>query len=153
MAIALRSARFISKNASLEIRECADRTQIQIVAESDGTVYDRYVLTLSASDWAKLIRLPYLHRAERDRRAQTPANVLGTFTLVDDMTSLEIRERPDRESVQIIIRDLEDGDEDGASIELTAEQWLYLCRLDYVTRKPLTDFPPPPPERPHATVH
>jgi|SRR5437660_6559546 len=133
MAITLRSARFIAEGASLEVRECADRTQIQIVAENDPPMAsDRYLLTLSASDWTKLIKLPYLDRSECERVEQLRVNVLETFTLVEDRTSLEVRERPDRESLLIIVRDIDDGAEDGTSIELTAEQWQYLRGLDYV---------------------
>jgi len=154
MAIALRSARFIAEGASLEVRECADRTQIQIVAESDRPIAsDQYLLTLSASDWGKLIQLPYLDRSECVHLEQPPVNVLETFTLVEDRTSLEVRERPDRSGLLIIVRDIDDGDEDGTSIPLTAEQWQYLCGLDYVRSNEPRTFPPVFPEPPHSRVH
>ncbi len=154
MAIALRSARFIAEGASLEVRECADRTQIQIVAERDRpTASDRYLLTLRASDWAKLIKLPYLERSECERLEQPPVNVLETFTLVEDRTSLEVRERPDRSGLLIVVRDIDDGDEDGTSIELTAQQWQYLCGLDYVSNDETPDFFPIAHEPPQSRVH
>jgi hypothetical protein len=153
MAIALRSARFIAEGASLEVRECADRTQIQLVAESRPIASDQYLLTLSASDWAKLIRLPYLDRSECERLEQPPVNVLETFTLVEDRTSLEVRERPGRSGLLIIIRDIDDGDEDGTSIELTTEQWQYLCGLDYIRNDRPRDFLPVISEAAHPTVH
>ena len=154
MAIALRSARFIAEGASLEVRECADRTQIQLVAETDRPVAsDQYLLTLSASDWAQLIKLPYLDRSECERLEQPPVNVVETFTLVEDRTSLEVRERPGRPGLLIIVRDIDDGDEDGTSIELTAEQWQYLCGLDYVRNDKPRDFPAISAERAHSRVH
>jgi hypothetical protein len=154
MAIALRSARFIAEGASLEVRECADRTQIQIVAENDPPMAsDRYLLTLSASDWARLINLPYVDRSDCERHEQPPVNVLETFTLVEDRTSLEVRERPDRESLLIIVRDIDDGAEDGTSIELTAEQWQYLRGLDYVGNEPPPGFSPIVARPSQSTVH
>ena len=129
MAIALRSVRFFDGLASLEIRECADRSMIQLVVE---TAPDRdaepCMMTLTAAEWCQLMNLPYIDRTKRDGAA--PKNVLETFTLVDDQMSVEVRERADRSSVLIVVTG-DDLAEASALIELTAEQWEYLRRLDY----------------------
>jgi hypothetical protein len=150
MALALRSARFTTDHGTLEVRECADCTQVQILVESGPPLgADTHVLTLTAEEWGQLTRLPYVDRSERERREQTPDNVLETFLLMDEHTSFEIRERRDGRSVLIVVSTV-DPDEAAAFIELTAEQWRYLCSLDYV-REPGRDAPPPSQVRRQAT--
>src|SRR3954452_11454320 len=103
MALALRSARFTTDHGTLEIRECADCTQVQILVESGPPLAtDTHVLTLTADEWGQLTRLPYVDRCERERHDQPPDNVLETFLLMDEQTSFEIRERRDRRSVLIV---------------------------------------------------
>jgi hypothetical protein len=150
MALALRSARFTTDHGTLEIRECADCTQVQILVESGPPMAsDTHVLTLTADEWGQLTRLPFVDRCERERHEQPPDNVLETFLLMDDHTSFEIRERRDRRSVLIVVSTV-DPDEDAAFIELTAEQWRYLCSLDYV-REAARDALPPQQARRAAT--
>ena len=151
MALALRSARFTTDHGTLEVRECADCTQVQILVESGPPLAtDTHVLTLTADEWGQLARLPFVDRSERERRDQPPDNVLETFLLMDEHTSFEIRERRDRRSV------LNRREHRGCPIrtrriiELTAEQWRYLCSLDYV-REPARDGLPPPAARRAAT--
>jgi hypothetical protein len=150
MALALRSARFTTDHGTLEVRECADCTQVQILVESGPPLAtDTNVLTLTADEWGQLTRLPYVDRCERERHDQPPDNVLETFLLMDEQTSFEIRERRDRRSVLIVVSTV-DPDQDAAFIELTAEQWRYLCGLDYV-REAARDALLPPPARRAAT--
>jgi len=60
-------------------------------------------------------------------------NVLETFTLVDEQMSVEVRERADRAAVVIVVNGGDDLTDAAALIELSAEQWEYLRRLDYTT--------------------
>lgn len=129
MAIALRSVRFFDGLVSLEIRECADRSMIQLVVETaSDKETEPCMMTLTASEWYQITNLPYFDRSKGE--GAPPKNVLETFTLVDDQMSVEIRERADRASVLIVVNgdELEDA---SALIELSAEQWEYLRRLDY----------------------
>src|ERR671930_204859 len=102
MAIALRAVRFLDAFASLEIRECADRSMIQLVVErsSDKTA-EPYMMTLTASEWLQLTSLPYVDRSKCAE--PPPKNVLETFTLVDEQMSVEVRERADRAAVVIVV--------------------------------------------------
>jgi len=132
MAIALRSVRFLDGFASLEIRECADRSMIQLVVETapDKTA-EPYMMTLTAAEWLQLMSLPYVDRAKcAEPRTK---NVLETFTLVDEQMSVEVRERADRAAVVIVVNGGDDLTDAAALIELSAEQWEYLRRLDYTT--------------------
>ena len=130
MAIALRSVRFLDGFASLEIRECADRSMIQLVVEpSPDKTAEPYMMTLTASEWLQLTSLPYV---DRSKCAEAPPkNVLETFTLVDEQMSVEVRERADRAAVVIVVNGGDDLSDAAALIELSAEQWEYLRRLDY----------------------
>ena len=129
MAIALRSVRFFDGLASLEIRECADRSLIQIVVETGAdNETEPCMMTLTASEWYQLTNLPYVDRSKSE--GALPKNVLETFTLVDDQMSVEVRERADRASVLIVVHGDELADA-SAMIELTVDQWDYLRRLDY----------------------
>jgi hypothetical protein len=60
--------------------------------------------------------------------------VVETFTLVDEQMSVEVRERADRAAVVIVVNGGDDLTDAAAFIELSAEQWEYLRRLDYTTR-------------------
>src|SRR5262249_4483335 len=121
--------RFFNGLASLEIRECADRSMIQLVVEtSPDQETEPCMMTLTASEWYQLTNLPYVDRSKSE--GAPPKNVLETFTLVDEQMSVEIRERADRASVLIVVNGDELADA-SALIELTAEQWEYLRRLDY----------------------
>jgi hypothetical protein len=133
MAIALRSVRFLDGFTSLEIRECADRSMIQLVVEtaSDRTA-EPYMMTLTASEWCQLTSLPYVDRSKCTE--PPPKNVVETFTLVDEQMSVEVRERADRAAVVIVVNGGDDLTDAAAFIELSAEQWEYLRRLDYTTR-------------------
>jgi hypothetical protein len=133
MAIALRSVRFLDGFTSLEIRECADRSMIQLVVEtaSDRTA-EPYMMTLTASEWCQLTSLPYADRSKCTE--PPPKNVVETFTLVDEQMSVEVRERADRAAVVIVVNGGDDLTDAAAFIELSAEQWEYLRRLDYTTR-------------------
>ena len=129
MAIALRSVRFFDGLVSLEIRECADRSMIQLVVEtSQDNEAEPCMMTLTASEWYQLTNLPYVDRSKNE--GAPPKNVLETFTLVDDQMSVEVHERADRASVLIVVNGDELADA-SALIELTAEQWEFLRRLDY----------------------
>jgi hypothetical protein len=132
MAIALRSVRFLDGFASLEIRECADRSMIQLVVETapDRTT-EPYMMTLTASEWLQLTSLPYVDRSKC--ADAPPKNVLETFTLVDEQMSVEVRERADGAAVVIVVNGGDDLADAAAFIELSAEQWEYLRRLDYTT--------------------
>ena len=132
MAIALRSVRFLDGFASLEIRECADRSMIQLVVETapDRTA-EPYMMTLTASEWLQLMSLPYIDRSKCAE--PPPKNVLETFTLVDEQMSVEVHERADRAAVVIVVNGGDDLTDASALIELSAEQWEYLRRLDYTT--------------------
>ena len=133
MAIALRSVRFLDGFTSLEIRECADRSMIQLVVETapDRTA-EPYMMTLTASEWCQLTSLPYVDRSKCTE--PPPKNVVETFTLVDEQMSVEVRERADRAAVVIVVNGGDDLTDAAAFIELSAEQWEYLRRLDYTTR-------------------
>jgi hypothetical protein len=129
MAIALRSARFCGAFAVLEVRECADRSQIQIVVESGPQLATtRHVMTLTAEEWSQITGVPFIDDGRDDQ--ELPENVLETFTLVDENVSLEVHERADRSSVLIVVT-AADSDDDPATIELSADQWRYLQILDY----------------------
>ena len=133
MAIALRSVRFLDGFTSLEIRECADRSMIQLVVETapDRTA-EPYMMTLTASEWCQLTSLPYVDRSKCTE--PPPKNVVETFTLVDEQMSVEVRERADRAAVVIVVNGGDDLTDAAAFIELSAEQWEYLRRLDYTTQ-------------------
>jgi hypothetical protein len=88
------------------------------------------MMTLTASEWLQLTSLPYVDRSKCDG---PPKNVLETFTLVDEQISVEVRERADRAAVVIVVNGGDDLTDAAALIELSAEQWEYLRRLDYTT--------------------
>src|SRR4051812_31496386 len=51
LVVALRSARFLNEHATLEVRECADRREIQIIVEAGpATATSSQVLTLRAGE-------------------------------------------------------------------------------------------------------
>jgi hypothetical protein len=79
--------------------------------------------------------------------------VLETFALLDEHTSLEVRERSGRESVLILMNSVNNPDEDAAWIELADEQWRYLCGLDYVDIDPPADPEPPAVPESSDTIH
>jgi hypothetical protein len=139
MAIALRSARFCGAFAVLEVRECADRSQIQIVIESGPHLATtRHMMTLTAEEWSQITALPFIDDGSEDQ--ELPTNVFETFTLVDENTSLEVHERPDRNSVLIVVTGV-NSDDDPAMIELNADQWRYLQILDYTRVGSPRSFP------------
>ena len=130
MLTALRSAKFMDAHSTLEVRECADRAQVQILVESHSRMGEQHVLMLSTADWSQLMQLPYVDRLDCDQR---PDNILEAFMLADEHTSLEIHERADANTVLIVMNGRSDrADEDAIMIELTAAQWRYLCSLDYL---------------------
>ena len=89
------------------------------------------MMTLTASEWFQLTSLPYVDRSKCTD--PLPNNVLETFTLVDDQMSVEVRERADRAAVVIVVNGGDDLTDAAALIELSAEQWEFLRRLDYTT--------------------
>ena len=89
------------------------------------------MMTLTASEWLQLMSLPYIDRSKCAE--PPPKNVLETFTLVDEQMSVEVHERADRAAVVIVVNGGDDLTDASALIELSAEQWEYLRRLDYTT--------------------
>lgn len=137
MATVLRSAKFDGERARLEIRECADRTQIQILLEA-GRPDDSgdFLITLSASEWSQLINVPFLDQTKFKCHEPPPDNFVETLTFVDEHTILEIRELAGGSSIIIAMNRIDKLPQDEAWIELTPKRWRYLRDLDYVSYEP-----------------
>jgi hypothetical protein len=132
MAIVLRSASFIGEHGILTIRECGDRSVVQLLMQDTSVGADRHLIELTATEWAELTNLPYLNRPDCERREQPPNGVLETLTFIEDRTTLTIEEMPTGDSIRFRMNYGEMPEQDEPFIDLTLEQWEYLGGLDYV---------------------
>lgn len=157
MVTILKVARFVGEDATLEVRQCADRPCIHLVMESHTppAAPDRYEMTLEEHEWRTLTSVNYAFLSEMSRELLPPNGVSEALLFIDEVTELEVAEGQGDE-VRFTMRGANTPEDlaSSVSIVLDREQWCYLHDLDYldeVTREPVSAAEPPPAPAPPVT--